>query len=297
MLMRCPLVAALAVAWLVSPAAGQQIHPYRSLQPVTIATLFERGIVNTEADEYGPVFVPNGKTLYFTKRTNRDGNESIFCTEFRDGAWMQPTVASFSGRYYDKEPFITPDGSRLLFASTRPEEPGGSDTAFDLYIVEQEGQGWGEPRRLSSLVNSNDYDNYPAVAGSGNLYFGSRRRGGLGRGDLYVSHRIDGEYQAAENLGPLVNSPATDADPYIAPDESFIIFSSTRDGGYGSGDLFLSYRRGRSWTEPQNLGHLVNTPEFEYAPLVTPDGKYLFFSRGWGEIYFIELRALGIGVR
>lgn len=295
--MRYLLIAALVGSWRTMPAAAQQLHPYRSLQPVTTATLFEPGYVNTEADEYGPVFVPDGRTLYFTKRANRDGNESISYTEFRDGAWMPPAVASFSGRYYDKEPFITPDGSKLLFASTRPEEPGGSDEAFDLYIVEREGQRWGEPRRLSSLVNSNDYDNYPSVARNGNLYFGSRRRGGLGRCDLYLSRLVDGEYEAAENLGPLINSPATDADPYIAPDESFIIFSSTRDGGYGSGDLFLSYRRGGSWTEPQNLGHLVNTSELEYAPLVTPDGKYLFFSRGWGEIYYIELRALGIGVR
>lgn len=45
---------------------------------------------------------------------------------------------------------------------------------------------------------------------------------------------------------------------------------------------------------PRNLGHLVNTPEFEYTPLVTPDGRYLFFSRGWGEIYFVALTALGL---
>jgi Tol biopolymer transport system component len=294
---RCLVVGAVALVFFIGPADAQQRHPYRSGQPVASATLFAPGLINTDADEYGPTFVPDGTTIYFTRRNNRDGNEFIVYSQFKGGVWTSATVASFSGRYSDKEPFIAPDGSKLFFASTRPGDPGGPDKAFDIYLVEREGQAWGSARRLASFVNSNDYDNYPSVARSGNLYFGSRREGGLGRVDLYMSRFVNGEYQAAENLGPIVNSPATDADPYIAPDESYMIFSSTRDGGYGSGDLYISYRRGRSWTEPRNLGRLANTPEFEYTPLVTPDGRYLFFSRGWGEIYFIEMSTLGIGTQ
>lgn len=274
---------------------AQQRHPYRSPEPVLVATLFAPGVINTDADEYGPVFAPTGRTLYFTKRANRDGNESIVFSQFERGAWTPPTVAPFSGQYYDKEPFMTLDGSKLFFASTRPEAPGGGDTAFDLYVVEWEGRVWSTPRRLSLTVNSNDYDNYPSVARNGNLYFASRRQGGLGQLDLYVSRYAEGEFQQARNLGPSINSPATDADPFIAPDESFMIFSSTREGGYGSGDLYITYRRNGQWNEPQNLGRLVNTPEFEYTPYVTPDGQYLFFSRGWGEIYHIDLDVLGVG--
>ncbi len=290
---RCLFGAVVTLSWWAT-ADAQQRHPYRVEQSITTATLFAPGVINTDADEYGPAFVFDGTTLYFTKRHNRDGNESIVFSQFRNGVWTGPTVAPFSGHYYDKEPFITPDGAKLFFASTRPERPEGPDTAFDIYVVEREGITWSQPRRLSSLVNSNDYDNYPSAASNGNLYFGSRREGGLGRIDLYVARFESGEYRTAENLGTLINSPATDADPYIAPDESYLIFSSTREGGYGSGDLYISHRRGRSWTEPRNLGHLVNTSEFEYTPLVTPDGRYLFFSRGWGEIYFIEVEALGI---
>ena len=174
----------------------------------------------------------------------------------------------------------------------RPEPPGGDDDAFDLWRVARVGNGWGEPERLPEAVNSDDYDNYPSVAANGNLYFGSRRAGGLGQLDLYRSRLVGGVYQPAENLGSVVNSESTDADPYIAPDESYLIFSSTRPGGAGSGDLYICFREGDGWTAPRTLGDAVNSDDFDYTPLVSPDGQYLFFARGWGDLYYIETVAV-----
>jgi hypothetical protein len=141
-------------------------------------------------------------------------------------------------------------------------------------------------------VNSDGYDNYPAVTANGTLYFASERAGGKGRADLYRSRLVDGRYTAAENLGDPINTPSVEADPYIAPDESFLIFCTEREDGFGEGDLYISYRNADSWTKPVNLGATINAAAFDYTPLVSPDQKRFYWSRGWGEIYEIPADAL-----
>lgn len=244
----------------------------------------------TGADDYGPAFMPDGKTVYFTRRVDRKGAENIVVSEWRGGRWSEARVATFSGGGQDKEPFVAPDGKRLFFASTRGG--GGARLGFDLWVVERVGASWGAPRKLDASVNSDGYDNYPAVSANGTLYFASERAGGKGRADLYRSRFVDGRYAAAENLGEAINSSDTEADPYIAPDESFLIFCSARDEGFGEGDLYISFRDGDSWTPPRNLGATINGPQFEYTPLLSPDGKRFYWSRGWGGIYEISAAAL-----
>lgn len=82
-------------------------------------TLFAEGIINTSADEYNPTFSPDGKTVYFTRRIDRKGNEAIMFSTLENGKWTMPQTASFSGKFYDKEPMFSPDGKRIFFASTR----------------------------------------------------------------------------------------------------------------------------------------------------------------------------------
>jgi WD40-like Beta Propeller Repeat len=243
----------------------------------------------TGADDYGPAFTPDGKTVYFTRRVNRRGEENIVVSDFGNGRWSEPRGAGFSGTAQDKEPYVSPDGKRLFFASMRGS---GRRAGFDLWFVERKGRGWSEPRKLDAAVNSDAYDNYPAVSANGTLYFGSERPGGKGEIDLYRSRFIGGRYAAAENLGDAINTPAVEADPYIAPDESFLIFCSTRAGGFGEGDLYISFRDGASWTPPVNLGSTFNGPEFDYTPLVSPDRRRFYWSRGWGGIYEISAAAL-----
>jgi len=91
-------------------------------------------------------------------------------------------------------------------------------------------------------------------------------------------------------------------DPGIAPDESFMVFTAiNRPGGYGQRDLYLTLRRADgTWSKPKNLGPRINSPYFEFGPRISPDKKYLFFTRadGWWEnsnrdtsdIYWVELK-------
>lgn len=269
---------------------------YASHEPLRTPRLFGEGLINTDADEYGPAFSPDGGTLYFTRRVNRRDSEFIVFSRFINNRWTEPRTADFSGHFFDKEPFVSPDGRRLFFASKRPTTAGGPPNAgsdFDIWMVERTHEGnWSTPARLGAEVNTPNYENYPAVAANGNLYFASVREGGKGKNDLYRARFMNGRYMQAENLGETLNTTSSDADPYISPDEKYIIFSSDRADTRGEGDLYISYNENGRWLAPRNLGDTINTPEYEYTPLVSPDGRYLFFSRAWGEIYQIDMSVL-----
>src|SRR5262245_38782785 len=274
---------------LCAPLVFLQTSLQTSSQSLPQAKLFAEGVINTDADEYGPALTPDGKTLYFARRVNRRDSEFIYASRLEGGKWSMPELAPFSGKYFDKEPFVAPDGKRIFFASLRPVdgvEPK-NNRDFNIWFVEKTAGGWGEPKNAGPAVNTPAYENYPSVAANGTLYFAGEREGGKGGNDLYRARLVNGKYQHVESLYEL-NTPNVDADPYIAPDESYLIFCSDRSGGFGSGDLYISFNRNGRWTEPKNLGATINTKDFEYTPLISPDGKWLFFSRGWGLIYHID---------
>jgi Tol biopolymer transport system component len=182
--------------------------------------------------------------------------------------------------------------------------------------------GWSEPRNLGAPMNSPGNEWFPTATNDGTLYFGSDREGGKGRTDIYRCRLIDGKYSAAENLGENINSPFGEFEPYIAPDESYLIFAAAgRQDGKGQFDLYLSQRREGVWTKAVNLGDKINTAATEFAPKVSPDGKTFFFPstrgfadepltqrmsyqelskrlkgtrNGLGDIYQIDIKALGI---
>lgn len=261
------------------------------LQTTAGAELVAPGVINTDADEYGPTLTADGRVMYFTRRLDRRGRENIVVSRLGSDGWSPAEIVPFSGQGEDKEPYLAPDGRRLFFASRRPY-PGKAqvvnDEGYDLFVVEWTGDAWGEPRPLTG-ANSPAYDNYPSVTATGTLYFASRRAGGAGGNDLWRSRPERDGYQAAQHLTGL-NTPQVEADPFIAPDESFIIFSSDRLGGAGQGDLYVSFSDRGRWTQPRSLGTVVNTDDYEYTPWLTADGRWLYFSRGWGEIWRIETR-------
>jgi Tol biopolymer transport system component len=158
------------------------------------------------------------------------------------------------------------------------------------------------------------------VAADGTLYFGSGRPGGKGRTDLYRARFSNGAYQQPENLGTPINTEFQEYEPFTSPDQNFLIFMAARPGNQG--DLYISYNRNGSWTEPKSLGEKINSPGTEYSPKMSPDGKYFFFSstkatmgeqpfarrqsykelieklrgpgNGLGDIYQMDLTAVGI---
>ncbi len=254
------------------------------------------GVIDTDADEYGPTLSADGTSMIFTRRIDRRGREILMSSTFAGGRWSSPSQLPFADSSA-KEPALSPDGRWLFFASTRewpgkaplPAAPkgGAAQSRHDIWMVERTKTGWGTPLPVPGGVNSDAYENYPSITSNGTLYWAGYRDGGRGQNDLWRATKKGNTWGPAENIGAL-NTTGTDADPFIAPDESYLIFSSDRPGGAGQGDLYISLHTDNRWTEPVSLGAVINSSDYEYTPWITRDGQWLYFSRGWGEIWRIR---------
>jgi Tol biopolymer transport system component len=153
-------------------------------------------------------------------------------------------------------------------------------------MVKKTATGWSTPASLGPDVNTESQEYYPSVSKSGTLYFSSNREGGKGSVDIYRSRLVNGKYSKPENLGDEINSKYYDGDPYIAPDESFLIFVSyNRPDSLGDGDLYVSLNQNGRWTTPKHLSAPVNSSALDFCPNMSPDGKYFFFTseRGFAD--------------
>jgi len=248
-------------------------------------TVFGPGIISTGDMELNAAFAPDGRTLYFTKRTPKYQFWTILVSTLKGNRWSTPRVVEFSGQYGDFDPFISPDGSQLFFSSNRPA-PGKTKSDFDIWMVTKTAAGWSTAANLGADINTASQEYYPSVSSNGTLYFSSNREGGKGSGDIYRARLVNGKYAKPENLGDEINSKYSEGDPYIAPDESFLIFVSyNRPEGLGDGDLYISRNENGRWTPAKNLGAPINSAALDFCPNMSPDGKYFFFTseRGFAD--------------
>ena len=190
-----------------------------------------------------------------------------------------------NGASDDSASFISADGLELYFNSGRP----GGYGDVDLYVTKRAtpDSPWGQSANLGPALNSSYLDALPSVSPDGlELYFNSRRPGGYGDNDLFVSKRAtrNDPWGDPVNLGPVVNSPANDAMPRLSPDGLLMFFASFRPGGYGSYDFWMVRRANGSapWQPPVHLGPTVNTSGLDFLPIVAPDGSTLYFTRFFG---------------
>jgi hypothetical protein len=146
---------------------------------------------------------------------------------------------------------------------------------------------FGEPVNLGSSINSVEWELTHCVSADGlELYFGSERAGGIGHMDLWISTRstIDGEWGEPVNMGMIVNAPDPyeDMGPSISSDGLELYFQSSRPGGEGAGDIWVTKRSTKNdpWGEPENLGSPVNTAGWDYNPSLSSDGLELYFAIG-----------------
>jgi len=265
-------------------------------QPPPGATpeVFARGIVSTDHLEHSaPAFSPDGDEVFWSLWRRPDkGEPQVIMTMRREGsAWSAPTVAPFSGKYVDGGPVFSPDGTRLYFSSTRPT-PAGT-MSDDIWFVEKQAAGWGEPQCLGFVARFPEMKAVyqPSITRSGTLYFISRPKitpyDNTVEGPpnpnaflLYRAERIDGRYPKPEPLPLIINAPDAFINwtPFIAPDESCLLFSSGRRDRHGGGDLYIARRApDGTWSQPEILPDSINTPKQERFPAISPDGKYLFF--------------------
>ena len=275
MTMRTLLVAFLGF-FLTAPAVAQSSTDVGD----SIPSLFGEGVFSTSLYELTPAFTPDGQMAYTTISTPTYGDFFIIVeSRYENGAWTEPTVASFSGEYSDADPFISPDGSALYYLSKRPVDGGEPQDDYDMWKVERTDDGWSEPVDLGANVNTDGNEYFPTVDSDGVLYFAAQRDDSEGGGDIYQAvPNGSGGYETPETLGSAVNSKFHDTTPYISPDGQTLIFAVWHPEGEGSGDLFMSRRENGDWTEAKNLGPMINSSGRDYCPIVGPQGEWLYFT-------------------
>jgi len=249
-------------------------------KPGLIPELFAPGLLSTkEHSAIGLAFTPDGKELYYTS-WGGEPRARIMYMKRESTRWSKPQTAPFSGKYMDWDLNLSPDGNKLFFNSRRPvKENGEPKEDADIWLVERTKNGWSEPENLGSPVNTDKNEVHPTVSRNGTLYFFAQYDDSRGSADIYRSKLVNGQYTQPENLGDAVNSEFPEMDPFVAPDESYLIFHSPRPDGFGQNDLYISFRaKDGTWSEAINMGTKINTQASEYCGRVSPDGKYFFFS-------------------
>lgn len=243
-----------------------------------------------------------GDEAYFTVQSHLSELSVISFLKKKNGKWLSAQIAPFSGKFKDLEPFLSPDGLRLYFASNRPLDSKGDESKdFDIWYVERKTKNstWSTPINMGEPINSEHNEFYPAVSNAQTIYFTSDGRDTKGRDDILRSAWINGAYSEPESLGEAINSEGYEFNAYIAPDESFLIFSGyNRPDGIGSGDLYISFRGNDGiWEEAQSLGSPINSEKIDYCPFVDIKTKTLYFtskrtSIGETPIQFTSLKGL-----
>jgi len=260
--------------------------PYLGQKPPGMKPeIFTPGIVSTSnAVEFSCTFSPDGNEFYFTRRKDGGGPNTIMITRRTEKGWTAPEIATFSGKHIDFEPHITPDGSRMFFNRRDPSDATVQD---GIWVVERSGDCWGEPRYIGIGM-------YATTTRDGAIYMTDRSVPFEEQG-IVKTRLLDGKFTDFEWQEGGVNSPApgrrAGRHPFIAPDESFIIFDSYNKERGGEGRLFVCFRRGNgSWSKAFDLGDDVNFAAHICAS-ISPDGKYLFYAAN-GDIYWVDAKII-----
>ncbi len=234
------------------------------------------------------------RECYLTETDATFSQPKLLVAYRNESGWTEFEPVAFGSRFkVCHEPFLSSDDRKLYFTADGDESVAGNRR--DLWVVERTGTGWGEPSRLPSPLNSDAAEFYFNQSSDGTIVFASNRTGGEGDFDLYRIEKDAAGVDRAVNFGPPLSTSSPEYDPCISRDGRFIVFATARDGARHL-DLYVSFREGeKTWSEPVPLKG-VNTAANEYAPTLSPDGRYLFFVRHDGkqsDLFWMATTELG----
>lgn len=259
--------------------------------------------INTEGSEYGALLDGKGSMFFTSRRANSTGGkinkvnnswfEDIYQSRWHANGWStpEPVPGALNGPRNDATVSMRADGNSMILY--RDEKNGG-----DLYVSERSGDSWSAPVPLPPSVNSSAQESSAWRSGDGHwLYFVSSREGGLGGSDIYRSpwDESSGDWGAAENLGPDINTSYDEEGVFAPGDGSTIYFASQGHTSMGGYDLFKSTCSNGRWSKPENMGWPINSPGDDQFLVLNGDGTSGYFNSvrqgGMGEddIYRVDL--------
>lgn len=232
--------------------------PYMGQTPPGLtAEPFAPGVVSTAGKQLEGVFAPGMKEFYFTVFTNENPRSKVIGYRQQGDVWEQYIELPRTG-----EVTFSPDNQRMHMAKGYRERMG---------------DGWSELKSLGPMFDRDDFGIMRLTPSANETYvFDDYKNDDL----IRISSIKDGKRQPPEVMGPVVNTGKMTAHPFIAPDESYLIWDSEREGGFGDSDLYISFKQeDGSWGQAINMGDAVNSDKWDSYASVTPDGKYILFNR------------------
>jgi len=238
--------------------------------------LFAPGIVSTGMFVRDIAMTPEGDEIYWCVIGANYTWTAIMGSRLEQGRWTEPRALPFSVRpgVYVIEPHISADGRHFYFVSNDPAGQGQ-----DIYVCDRQEREWGEPYRLAPPVNSANDEFFPSLTRDGTWYF-TRRLVGEVENAIWRSRLVDGQYEEPVRLPGQVNCGTNRFNAFIDPDERYLIVGvAGMQDSYGGTDYYVVFRSDDDrWSEPVNMGEKINTASpMDYAPYVSPDGRYFFF--------------------
>lgn len=226
--------------------------------PSLIPKLFEPKIVSPEGRFEGGTFSPDMKVFYFTRNNGKYKKRTFFVIRYENNQWGKESETDI------KWPQFSANGKIMYLGKA---------------YLERTDRGWSEPKSQGEFLK--DMAHGMSVSSDGTYYFAVYKKEDKGiNGSIYYSRYINGKNEKSIKMSPEINTGKYIAHPFISPDESYLMWDVVRDDGYGKADIYISFKqKDGSWCPAINMGDKINTPDQESGASVSPDGKYLFFSR------------------
>ena len=226
--------------------------------PGLTPVLFDPDIVSPEGRFEGGTFTPDMKEFYFSRKNGKYKKRTFFVIRYKNNRWQQEEETPI------RWPQFSADG-QLMY--------GGKE------YRERTPSGWSALKSQGEFLKEQAHG--ISRSSNGTYYFAFFKKEDQGRGNLGYSRLINGKHEKPVKLNAEINTGEWIAHPYIASDESYLMWDVEREGGYGGSDIYISFKhRDGRWLPAMNMGAEINTEFQESSPRVTHDGQYLFFSRG-----------------
>ena len=261
--------------------------------------------INTSDDEYWPAITADDKMLFFTRQNlvrrrslmGKEYQEDFYFSYRVDGKWTEARNAGppLNTSYNEGAQTLEAAGNYMYFTACNREDGKGG---CDIYYSARVGNGWKRGINISGPVNTSYWESQPSLSSDGSrLFFVSNRPGGIGGMDIWVSELIkDGRWSEPANLGNIVNTPGDEMSPFIHFDGKTLYFSSNGRPCMGGFDIFMTRFNSEdsTWSEPENLGFPINTQTDEIGLIINSSGEVAYFSSkintGQGrDLYYFEM--------
>ena len=245
--------------------------------------------INSKYEDYGPALNNDNNILIFTSKRNRQEqlnrtkiNENLYWSRLNEnGSWTEAKpLENVNTKYNEGSPCLSKDGEELYFIRCKTPEGYGS---CDIYVAENQGENkWGNVKNLGPNVNGKFWDSHPSLTPDGDtLFFASDRLDGFGGIDIYYTYRNEkGNWVEAKNVGPVINTNDNDLSPFFHRNNNVLYFSSRGHYlNFGDYDIYKAYFEDGHWTEPVNIGPIVNGEGKEHYFTIDSESERLFYSR------------------